>query len=125
MNGCSAVQAKFTEYLDDRLNGREMQLIAAHLEHCRDCSREWASLRQLQASLARWDRRRSPTICRCGFAWPSARSGAHSRQSIFAGWNLAWRNTLGPFLLQASAGFASAVLLHGFGHRSGHHVYPA
>jgi hypothetical protein len=27
--------------------------------------------------------------------------------------NLAWRNTIGPFLLQASAGFASAVLLLG------------
>ena len=27
--------------------------------------------------------------------------------------NLAWRNTIGPFLLQATAGFASAVLLIG------------
>ena len=31
----------------------------------------------------------------------------------FAAWNLAWKNTVGPFLLQASAGFASAVLLLG------------
>ena len=34
MNGCSEIQAKFTEYLDDRLNGREMQFIAAHLDDC-------------------------------------------------------------------------------------------
>ena len=27
--------------------------------------------------------------------------------------NLVWRNTVGPFLLQAAAGFASAVLLLG------------
>jgi hypothetical protein len=38
---------------------------------------------------------------------------AKSRKSPFQSWNLAWRNTVGPFLLQASAGFASAVLLLG------------
>jgi hypothetical protein len=38
---------------------------------------------------------------------------ARSRQSFFHGWNLAWKNTVGPFLLQAGAGFASAVLLLG------------
>jgi len=38
---------------------------------------------------------------------------ARRRQSPFHAMNLAWRNTIGPFLLQASAGFASAVLLLG------------
>ena len=49
MNGCGAVQASFSEYLDGQLTGREMQHIAAHLENCRECAREWASLRQAQA----------------------------------------------------------------------------
>ena len=38
---------------------------------------------------------------------------ARSRRSACHGWNLAWKNTVGPFLLQAGAGFASAVLLLG------------
>ncbi len=38
---------------------------------------------------------------------------ARQRRSLLAAWNLAWRNTVGPFLLQAGAGFASAVLLLG------------
>jgi hypothetical protein len=38
---------------------------------------------------------------------------ARSRKSVFNTWGLVWRNTVGPFLLQASAGFASAVLLLG------------
>jgi hypothetical protein len=38
---------------------------------------------------------------------------ARSRRPILQTWVLAWRNTIGPFLLQASAGFASAVLLLG------------
>ena len=39
---------------------------------------------------------------------------ARSRRSIFTAWDLAWKNTVGPFLLQAGAGFASAVLLLGY-----------
>jgi hypothetical protein len=38
---------------------------------------------------------------------------ARSRRSALEGWSLAWQNTVGPFLLQAGAGFASAVLLLG------------
>ncbi len=113
MNGCSAVQAKFTEYLDDRLNGREMQFIAAHLENCRECSREWSSLRQVQATLASLGPAPEPDDLPLRIRVAISQERARSRKSIFAGWNLVWRNSLGPFLLQASAGFASAVLLMG------------
>ncbi|MGA2634019.1 MAG: zf-HC2 domain-containing protein [Terracidiphilus sp.] len=113
MNGCSEVQAKFTEYLDDRLNGREMQFIAAHLEDCPECSREWSSLRQMQASLASLGPAPEPEDLQLRIRVAISQERARSRQSIFTGWNLVWRNTLGPFLLQASAGFASAVLLMG------------
>jgi hypothetical protein len=99
--------------MDDRLNGREMQFIAAHLEDCRDCSQEWASLRQVQASLAALGPAPEPADLPLRIRVAISRERARSRQSIFAGWNLVWRNTLGPFLLQASAGFASAVLLMG------------
>jgi hypothetical protein len=38
---------------------------------------------------------------------------ARSSETIFNALDLVWRNTVGPFLLQASAGLASAVLLLG------------
>jgi hypothetical protein len=38
---------------------------------------------------------------------------ARSRRSLLQAWDMAWKNTVGPFLLQAGAGFASAVLLLG------------
>jgi anti-sigma factor RsiW len=113
MNGCSEIQAKFTEYLDDRLNGREMQCIAAHLEGCRECARDWASLRQVQASLAALGPMPEPEDLPLRIRVAVSQERARSRHSRFEGWNLVWRNTLGPFLLQASAGFASAVLLMG------------
>jgi anti-sigma factor RsiW len=113
MNGCNAVQARFTEYLDGRLNGREMQRVAAHLEGCGVCAHEWTALRQTQAWLAGLGPAPVPEDLPLRIRVALSREMARSRQSPFEGWNLAWRNTIGPFLLQASAGFASAVLLLG------------
>lgn len=113
MSGCSPVQARFTEYLDGRLSGREMQHIAAHLEDCRDCAREWTSLRHAQASLAALGAVPEPPDLLLRIRVAVSQERARSRRSPFADWDLVWRNTVGPFLLQAGAGFASAVLLLG------------
>lgn len=112
MNGCSATQARFTEYLDGRLTGRDMQRVAAHLERCRDCASEWVVLKQTQASVASVGPVKPPAdlLLRIKVALSHERARRHSP---FVAWNMAWRNTVGPFLLQAAAGFASAVLLLG------------
>jgi anti-sigma factor RsiW len=113
MKSCKAVQARFTEYLDGELSGREMQKVAAHLEHCRECAQEWASLRQVQALLAGLGPAPEPADLLLRIRVAVSQERARSRRNPFEAWNLAWRNTIGPFLLQASAGFASAVLLLG------------
>jgi anti-sigma factor RsiW len=113
MSGCSSAQAKFSEYLDGRLNGREMQLIAAHLDECTKCSREWESLRSAQMELAGLGPVPEPKDLLLRIRVAVSQERARSRKSVFNAWNLAWKNTVGPFLLQASAGFASAVLLLG------------
>ena len=113
MSGCDAVQARLTEYLDGRLNGREMQRIGAHLEGCRECAHEWVSLRQTQGWLAELGPAPEPEDLLLRIRVAVSQERARSRRSPFEGWNLTWKNTVGPFLLQASAGFASAVLLLG------------
>ena len=113
MNGCNAMKAKFSEYLDSRLTGQEMQRIAAHLERCRECATEWTALREMQTSLAALGPVAEPNDLPLRIRVAVSQERARRRQSPFHAWNLAWRNTLGPFLLQAGAGFASAVLLLG------------
>jgi anti-sigma factor RsiW len=105
------MQARFTEYLDGQLTGREMQRVVAHLEGCRECEREWVSLREAQASLAALGPVAEPEDLLLRIRVAVSRERARSRRSPFQGWNLAWKNTVGPFLLQAAAGFASATLL--------------
>jgi anti-sigma factor RsiW len=113
MNGCSSTRAKFTEYLDCRLTGREMQRVATHLERCGKCAGEWTALRQAQAALARLGPVAEPEDLLLRIRVAVSRERARNRRDPFEPWHLAWKNTVGPFLLQASAGFASAVLLMG------------
>jgi hypothetical protein len=113
MNNCMTVQSKFSEYLDGRLTGVEMQRIASHLEECAGCTAEWASLRRAQASLAALGSVPEPKDLPLRIRVAVSHERARSRQGRFQWLALAWSNTVGPFLLQASAGFASAVLLLG------------
>jgi anti-sigma factor RsiW len=113
MNGCETIQEKFSEYLDGRLNGREMQWIATHLDVCWECAQEWDSLRQAQLALAGLGPVPEPENLPLRIRVAISQERARSRQTVFDAWNLVWKNTVGPFLLQASAGFASAVLLLG------------
>lgn len=113
MNGCSKVQAGFTEYLDGRLSGREMQEISAHLDGCEECSQEWKSLRRTQRALSELGPVPEPKDMLLRIRVAVSQERARSRRHWLATWGLAWKNTVGPFILQASAGFASAVLLLG------------
>ena len=113
MSSCGTMKAKFSEYLDGRLTGQEMQRIAAHLDGCTACAAEWTSLRNVQTSLARLGPVPEPKDLALRIRVAVSRERARQRQGLFHTWNLAWQNTVGPFLLQAAAGFASAVLLLG------------
>lgn len=113
MNGCEAMQERFSEYLGGRLNGREMQQIAAHLGGCPKCAHEWESLREAQLCLAQLGPVAAPEDLLLRIRVAVSQERARSKVSVFDAWGLVWKNTVGPFLLQASAGFASAVLLMG------------
>ena len=113
MSGCSSIQSMFSDYLDGRLTGHEMQEIGTHLAACRECSSEWASLKQTQMSLAALGPVPEPPDLLLRIRVAVSQERARSRKSVLQSWKLAWENTIGPFLLQAAAGFASAVLLLG------------
>jgi hypothetical protein len=113
MNGCNQVQARLTDYLDGRLSGHEMQAIDAHLDGCPECFREWDSMRDLQTSLSALGPVREPANLLLRIRVAVSQERARSNRSVLDTWNLAWKNSVGPFLLQAGAGFASATLLLG------------
>lgn len=110
---CGAVRERFADYLDGRVNGVEMQDIAAHLDGCGACTHEWEELRGTQGLLAALGPAPEPEDLLLRIRVAVSQEQARARRSIRETWSLLWRNTVGPFVLQASAGFASAVLLLG------------
>jgi hypothetical protein len=113
MNGCGEVQAVFADYIDGRLNGRLMQEIAAHLNECRECARECRSIQETQRVLAELGRVPEPRDLLLRIRVAVSHERARSLRNPWEAVELVWKNTVGPFLLQAAAGFASAVLLLG------------
>lgn len=113
MNGCSDFQARFSEYLDGRLTGVQMQSVAGHIDTCPACGAEWRSLRATQSVLAGLGPIPEPPDLALRIRVAVSQERARRDRSVVRVWNLVWRNTVGPFLLQAAAGFASAVLLIG------------
>jgi hypothetical protein len=113
MSSCNSMQARFSEYLDGRMTGREMQRIAAHLDSCPSCGAEFLALRRNTAALAALRPVAEPEDLTLRIRVAVSRERARSRKSSWAALSLAWRNTVGPFVLQAAAGFCSAVLLLG------------
>ncbi|MGB6974811.1 MAG: zf-HC2 domain-containing protein [Terracidiphilus sp.] len=113
MSGCDAIQPKFSEYLDGRLPGREMQRMSAHVHSCAKCSAELRGLKEMQGTLAGLGPVAGPKDLLLRIQVAVSHERARQKRGIFAGWPVAWKNTVGPFLLQAGAGFLSAVLLLG------------
>jgi len=114
---CSSVRARFAEYLDSRLTGREMQRMARHLESCSQCANDFEAERQMLrvlsslGSVSGAAKEPDDLLLRIRVAISQER--AERRRPKLERWELLWRNSVGPFLLQLSAGFASAVLLLG------------
>jgi len=117
MTSCSSVRARFAEYLDSRLTGREMQRVTKHLESCAKCAGEFEAERRMLSALSSLGpvsgKAKAPEDLLLRIRVKISQERAQRRRGRMERWELAWRNTVGPFLLQLSAGFASAVLLLG------------
>jgi hypothetical protein len=90
-----------------------MQRIAAHLDQCSACSDEFAGWRQMQQSLADLGPAKAPPDLALRLRVALSQEHSRTTRQSLAKWQMRWQNTLAPFLLRASAGFASAVLLIG------------
>jgi len=113
MSKCSSVRSQFSEYLDGALTGVAMQKVVAHLETCEKCSVEFARWRSAQNMLAGLGPAKPPADLALRLRVAISQEKTRSTKQNLARWQMRWQNTVAPFLLQASAGFASAILLIG------------
>lgn len=110
---CFEIQSCFSSYLDGAINGRKMQEIAAHLQHCDDCTREFAAARTLQETLASIGPLKAPADLGMKLRLAISHERSRTPSAHLARLRVQWDNMFRPLLLQASAGFAGAVALIG------------
>jgi hypothetical protein len=113
MSSCSTVRSQFSDYLDGNLTGVAMQSVAGHLGICSKCSREFGQWRGLQQSLAMLGPARPPVDLGLRIRVALSQELAKTPRNAMACWKVYWQNSVAPFLLQASAGLASSLVLVG------------
>lgn len=110
---CDKIQSQFSSYLDGAVTGVAMQRIAAHLSTCRGCAAEFESLRAAQSALASLAPLKAPADLALRLRVAISNERASRPSELWPTIKVRWQNTFAPLLLQASAGFASTVLLVG------------
>ena len=113
MKSCNSIRAQFSAYLDGVISGVAMQQVAAHLDECQACSNEFATWRQMQRVLGDLGPIKPPADLGLKLRVALSQERNRTARNWFARWQVRWENSIAPFLLRASAGFASAVLLVG------------
>lgn len=110
---CAGIQSEFSAYLDSEVTGVVMQRIADHLRTCQGCAIEFEELCQTQAAVASLASVKAPGDLALRLRVAISNERAHTPGDLVARLKVRWDNSVAPFLLQASAGFASAILLIG------------
>jgi len=113
MSSCRTIRSQFSDYLDGSLTGIAMQKVAGHLSVCSRCSVEFEQWRGMQQSLAKLAPVRPPADLALRIRVALSQEHSKTPRNVLAGWKVRWDNTVAPFLLQASAGLASSVVLVG------------
>jgi hypothetical protein len=120
---CPTVQDSFSAYLDGAISGHEMQEISRHIEGfedggrwvdgCAECADELVAWRQTQSALCTLGPAKAPADLGLRLRVAISREHARRESRLIDRISLAWDNTVRPFVLQASAGLATSVMLLG------------
>ncbi len=109
---CVEVRSLFSSYLDGAVSGKQMRNIADHLALCPSCSWEYHATRRTQALVASVGKRRAPSdlALRLRLAIQHERA---RKSGTLQGFVLRLEHGFNSFMLPATAGLVSAVIIFG------------
>jgi hypothetical protein len=110
---CSQAKSLLSPYLDGVLTGTQMLALGSHLDSCRICAREYDALCRTQQLLVSVGRKKAPEDLALKLRLAISREVAQSRQPYWAGWRVRLDNILQAFMVPATAGLLSAVVMFG------------
>ncbi len=110
---CGDFKELFSPYLDGQVSGAEMHALSRHLEECVRCTREYAALQRTQQLLAGLGPKKAPADLGLKLRVAVSQQVAQARRPRFQGLLVRIENALNAFMVPATAGLVSAVLIFG------------
>jgi hypothetical protein len=110
---CVEAKTLFSPYLDGRVSGREMRALNGHMADCMRCAREYAALQRTQQLLAGLGKKKAPADLALKLRVAISREVALQRRSRFEGLMVRLENAVNAFMVPATAGLVTAVLVFG------------
>jgi Putative zinc-finger len=110
---CPKAKRLFSPYLDGAVTGTEMLALQDHLSDCEACSQEYQALRRTQQLLVSVGRPKVPADLGLKLRLAISREAGPAKRARFAGMRVRLENALHAFMVPATAGFLSAVIIFG------------
>ena len=110
---CGEAKELFSPYLDGMLTGRQMQMLSGHVEHCGACAREYEQLSKTQQLVSGLGRKRAPSDLALRLKVAISQEIALAKRPLFEGFLVRFENALNAFMVPATAGLISAVVIFG------------
>jgi hypothetical protein len=110
---CAQAKQLFSPYLDGAVTGTEMLALQDHLERCMGCKRQYESLRKTQQLLTSVARPKIPADLGLKLRLAASREAASAKRAQFEGLMVRIENAVQAFMVPATAGFLSALLIFG------------
>ncbi len=110
---CAQVRSLFSAYLDGAVTGTEMRALDEHIVSCEACQTAYTGMRQTQQLLAQTARRKAPNDLSLKLRLAISREIAHRRDSTLEYRLFRLDNAARVFVVPATAGLVTAVLIFG------------
>jgi hypothetical protein len=110
---CPQAKRLFSPYLDGVVTGTEMLALQDHLSDCQACNDEYLALRRTQQLLVSVGRPRVPDDLGLKLRLAISRETAQAKRGRFEGLMVRMENAFHAFMVPATAGFLSALIIFG------------
>ncbi len=110
---CSEARKLFSPLMDSVLDEQREQSVELHLAACEECGEQFAALRRTRRLLATLPAQPVPADLALRLRVAASQHLAARRMSRWDSLMVRWENILNAFMLPATAGLVSAVLIFG------------
>jgi anti-sigma factor RsiW len=110
---CKQAKSMFSTYLDGAVSGHQMRAISQHVESCVSCHANYRSLQRTQALLSSLGSRKAPRDLPLRLKLAIQQERSRSVARTFQAFGLRFEHALNSFMLPATAGLVSAVIMFG------------